>query len=117
VLDLGPGGGGPGHGGHGGRFLLADAAKAIGIGEDTLRTQLRNGKTLTAVAKAHGKTLAEVETAVKKAGTERLDADLKAGRITQAQHDEEVGELDDVLAHIGDFGGHRPFGPRAGRRP
>src|SRR3954454_10933206 len=53
VLDLGPGGG-PGHGGHGGRFLLADAAKAIGISEDTLMTQLRNGTTLTAVAKAHG---------------------------------------------------------------
>jgi hypothetical protein len=125
VLGLGRGGHGPGgpggfggHGGpHGGRFLLDDAAGAIGISAETLRTQLRDGKDLAAIAKAHGKTLADVKAAVKAAAVKRLDADLKAGRITQAQHDEEVGELDDVLAHVGDLGGRGPFGPRADRRP
>jgi transposase-like protein len=117
VLDLGPGGpghGGPGHGGHGGpggRFLLNDAAKAIGINERSLMTQLRDGKTLAEIAKAHGKTLADVKAAVKKAATSRLDADLKAGRITQAQHDEEIAELDEVVNHLDGFGDHRVHGP------
>jgi hypothetical protein len=111
VLGLGHGGFGPhgpgdhrGPGGHGGPFLLSDAATAIGISENALITQLRNGKTLEAVAKANGKTLAEVTAAVKDAATKRLDADLKAGRITQAERDEEVGELDEELSHLGDFG-------------
>ncbi len=84
VLSLGRGPGGPGgHGGGpggrgGGRELLADAAKAIGITEDALKTQLRDGKTLAAIVKAEGKTLADVQAAVKKAAVARLDADLKA---------------------------------------
>jgi Sec-independent protein translocase protein TatA len=108
VLGVGGGhrgGGGPGGHHGGGRFLLADAARAIGISEDKLMTQLRDGKTLTAVAKANGKTLSEVRSAVKAAATKRLDADLKAGRITQAQHDEEVSELDDEIARLGDLRG------------
>ena len=115
VLDFGRGGHGhDGHGGPGGgRFLLTDAAKAIGISESSLLTQLRGGKTLTAIAKAHGKTLGDVKAAVKQAATARLDADLKAGRITKAQRDEEVAELDDELAHLGDFSDHgfRGHGP------
>jgi transposase-like protein len=112
VLDFGRGG--DGHGGPGGgRFLLTDAAKAIGISESSLLAQLRGGKTLTAIAKAHGKTLGDVRAAVKEAATARLDADLKAGRITKAQRDEEVAELDDELAHLGDFSDHgfRGHGP------
>jgi transposase-like protein len=109
----GPGHGGPGHGGPGGRFVFDDAAKAIGISEETLFGELRDGKSLTAIAKAHGKTLADVKAAVQKAATARLDADLKAGRITQAERDEEVGELDEELQHLGDFGDHRFHdGPR-----
>jgi predicted DNA-binding protein (UPF0251 family) len=122
VLGIGRGGHGPGDHRGGGRFLLTDAAKAIGISEQSLITQLRDGKTLTAVAKTHGKTLAEVKAAVKQSATARLDADLKAGRITQAQRDEEVGELGDELARLGDFGrfgprGHHGFGPGDGDGP
>ena len=111
VLGFGRGGHGPGdhHGGPGGRFLLTDAAKAIGISERSLITQLRSGNTLTAIAKAKGKTLADVTAAVKQSATARLDADLKAGRITKAQRDEEVAELDEHLTRLGDFG---RFGPR-----
>jgi len=113
VLGLGHGGpGGPGH--HGGRFLLADAAQAIGITEDRLMTQLRSGKTLTAIAEANGKTLGEVRTAVKAAAVARLDADLKAGDISRTQRDEEVAELDDEIARLGDFRGG-PGGPRGAR--
>ena len=123
VLSLGRGPGGPGGRGHGGRGggreLLADAAKAIGITEDALKTQLRDGKTLTAIVKAEGKTLADVQAAVKKAAVARLDADLKAKTITQAQYDEAVEHLNEHIARLGDakFGpGGKGGGPR-GERP
>jgi len=125
VLALGRGPGGPGgHGGGpggrgGGRELLADAAKAIGITEDALKTQLRDGKTLAAVVKAEGKTLADVQAAVKKAAVARLDADLKAKTITQAQYDEAVEHLNEHISRLGDakFGpGGKGGGPR-GERP
>jgi len=116
VLPLGRGPGGPGgHGGRGGGHeLLADAAKAIGITEDALETQLRDGKTLTAIVKAKGKTLAEVQAAVKQAATARLDADLKAKKITQAQYDEAVEHLNEHIARLGDakFGPGAKGGPR-----
>lgn len=112
VLSLGHGGRG-GHGGPGGgRFLLDDAAKALGITEDALKTQLRDGKTLEAIAKAEGKTLADVKAAVKKAAVARLDADLKAKKITQAQHDEAVQRLDDRIERLGDGTFGRPRGAR-----
>ena len=124
VLSLGrgprgPGGHGGGPGGGGGRELLADAAKAIGITQDALRTQLRDGKTLTAIVKAEGKTLADVQAAVKKAAVARLDADLKAKTITQAQYDEAVEHLNEHISRLGDakFGpGGKGGGPR-GERP
>ena len=122
VLSLGRGPGGPGghRGGRGGgRETLADAAKAIGITEDSLKTQLRDGKTLTEIAKAKGKTLAEVQAAVKKAAVARLDADLKAKKITQAQYDEAVEHLDEHISRLGDgkFGGPRGDGGPRGERP
>ena len=106
-----------GHGGPGGRggphFLLEDAAKAIGITEASLKTQLRNGKTLTQIAQAKNKTLAEVKAAVRKTAIARLDADLKANKLTKTQYDQAVERLDDHLEHLGDarFGG-RGGGPR-----
>lgn len=112
VLGLGHGdhGGFDHHGG--GRFLMTDAAKAIGISETKLFTQLRGGKTLEQVAKANGKTLAGVKSAVRKSATDRLDADLKAGRITKSQHDEEISELGDEIANLGTFADHDGDGPR-----
>jgi hypothetical protein len=110
VLSLGRGG----PGGRGGRhFLLEDAAKAIGITQASLKTQLREGKTLTQIAQAKDKTLAEVKAAVKKTAIARLDADLKASKLTKTQYDHAVERLDDQLEHLGDarFGG-RGGGPR-----
>jgi transposase-like protein len=105
VLDLGGGpGGGHGHGPGGGRELMSDAAKALGISESALFDQLRSGKTLSDIAKAHNTSLSEVQAAVKKAATARLGADLKAKRLTQAQYDEEVAELDEHIANLGQRG-------------
>lgn len=125
VLGLGPGrhGGGPGFGirMRGGSSLMTEAAKALGISESTLMQQLRDGKTLESIAKANNKSLDDVKAALKAAATKQLDADLKAGRITQAQHDDMADHLDDMLDHLGQLGrfggpgGHRgPGGPWGG---
>lgn len=113
----GPGGRGPGPGGPGGPrggFLLSDAADAIGIDAEALMRQLRDGKRLAAIAEAHGKTLADVKAAVKRAAVARLDADRKAGRITKAQRDERAARLDELLDRLGDLGDHRLHGPPPG---
>jgi hypothetical protein len=98
---------------HGGPFLLDDVADALGISETALMKQLRDGKTLAAIAKANGKTLEEVKAAVKQAATDRLDADLKAGRITEEQRDWALDGLDEHIDHLGDFArfGPPPPGP------
>jgi hypothetical protein len=112
----GPGFGPPGPGGPRVGFM-DDFAKALGISEEKLFAELREGKTLAAIAKANGKSLDDVKVEVKKAATERLDADVKAGRITDTQRDEILSHFDDMLDHFGEFGrfdrGHHGFpGPR-----
>ncbi len=121
VLRLGPGrhhGGPGGHpgGGHlaSGPRLMEDAASALGISSQQLFERLESGKTLGEIAEAEGKSLAQVKSAVKEAATKRLDAELKAGRITKAQHTElaeHVGEHLDRLGERTAFhsrGGHGP---------
>jgi polyhydroxyalkanoate synthesis regulator phasin len=80
----GPGGpaGFAGRGGFGAE--LNAAATAIGIPATQLRTEL-NGKSLAQVAVAHGKTAAEVATALKNAAHTRIDQAVTAGRLTADQ--------------------------------
>jgi hypothetical protein len=117
VLGFGRGPGGPGFDGHHGGPMDMDAvAKALGLSQDELFTKLRSGKTLAEIAKAQGKSLDDVKAAVKKAVLAQLDADLKAGRITKAQRDEEAAEIDEHLAHFGERppgfdGDHDHVGP------
>jgi hypothetical protein len=95
----GPGGAGRGFGHHGGGpgGLIDPAAKALGLSSQELATRLRAGKTLADIAKTENKDLADVKAAVKKAATEQLDAAVKAGRLTDAQRDAEVAELDEHI--------------------
>lgn len=85
---LGPGfghrDGGPGiH-----RFGHLDAAASyLGVTEAELRTQLAGGKTLAEVAKAKGKSVDGLVSALVADEKKELDAAVKAGRITQAQAD------------------------------
>ena len=104
VLRLGPGGRHGGPGGHrgGGPQLMEEAAGALGISRDELFERLRSGDTLTEIARAEGTTLAEVKSAVRKAATDRLDADLKAGRITEAQHEAMVEHLAEHIERLGE---------------
>jgi hypothetical protein len=73
-------------GGHGGGFGidLNAAATLMGITPQQLRTELP-GKTLVQVAQAHGKTEAELKTALKDAAHKRIDAAVTAGKVTADQ--------------------------------
>ena len=79
----GPGGPGMHRGGH-----LDAAAAYLGVSQDALRAQLEDGKTLADVAKAtKGKSVDGLVAALVADEKEKLDAAVKAGRLTQTQAD------------------------------
>jgi hypothetical protein len=88
----GPAFGPRGFGHHGFRDLDA-AAAYLGVDEDALRAQVRDGDTLADIAKAKGKSVDGLVGAIVAATTKRLDAAVSAGRITKAQRDEIVAGL------------------------
>jgi hypothetical protein len=116
----GPGGfgrhGGPGGPGH----LHPDAvAKALGMTEAELRTQLEAGKTLTAIAQAKGISKSSLISSLVKAAEADIAADVKAGRLTQAQADQVKSGLQArITARVDQVGrgprGDRPDGPPPG---
>jgi len=84
---LGPGFGHHGPGGPGGHgFPHLDAAAAyLGLSATELQTQLQSGKTLADIAKAQGKTVDGLKTAITDAATKQLDAAVTAGRLSKEQ--------------------------------
>lgn len=126
--------GGRGHGGFGGEGGghhgrprghhgpgLATAATYLGLTETELRAELESGKSLADVAKAEGKTVAGLKAKLKADLETKLDAAVKAGRITQAQADEMLARmterLDDMIeGTFGDGGRHGSSG-RGGPPP
>ncbi|MDP1847169.1 MAG: hypothetical protein Q8K79_05190 [Solirubrobacteraceae bacterium] len=115
--------GGPGphgamklHGGPGGRGahhlglrgdLFADLAKALGTTESKLKEQLRDGTSVAEVAKANGKSLADVRAAVKAATKTRLDEAVKDGDLTRKQADAILDRVEDHVTAIGSRKGLR----------
>jgi hypothetical protein len=114
----GPGGGfghrGPGGmGGHGfagprggfglGLGLMAgvgDIATYLGLTSADLRTQLRSGKSLAAIATAQGKTADGLKAAITAAATKQLDAAVTAGKLTK---DQETKVLAGLASHLDDL--------------
>ncbi len=86
--------GGPGRGGHGGPHaqVLDEVATRVELTEEQLRTRLRAGTTLTAIAKAQGVTRAQLITTIRAA--------LKADGVPAARTAE-------LAAHIADDTGRR----------
>lgn len=125
--------GGPGFGGHRGgpgfgrphgltRGLFPDLSKALGITDEQLRDQLRDGKSIGDITKAQGKSLDDVRSALKADAKTKADKAVKDGDLTQAQADELLSHLDDALERLGDVGklrlrGHRGGGPVPDLRP
>ena len=107
--------GGDHHRGPGGRFGmgLAPAATYLGLTEAELRTQLMAGKSLADIAKAQGKTAAGLETALTADAKKKLDAAVKAGKLTQAQADEALKRVTEKLDDV--VNGKAFYGDRRGR--
>jgi hypothetical protein len=80
---------GPGHGLRGGRGLfgagLEPAAQVLGMTQGEVRAALREGTTLAELAEREGKSADDVVAALTKAGNERIDRAVGAGRLTQEQ--------------------------------
>jgi hypothetical protein len=102
-LALGPlgmhrGFGGPGFwAGIGPEDKVAAAAKYLGLTDQKLLTELRGGKSLADVAKDQGKSTDGLKAALKAAETARLDAAVKAGRLTDAERTQIEADLDQRL--------------------
>jgi hypothetical protein len=122
--------GGRGGPGGPGRFLrpfmgdnLTAAAKYLGLSEADLRAKLGTGQSLADVAKAQGKDLAGLKSAIVDATKADLDKAVAAKKLTQSQADD---ILTGVKDHIDDvvnlkpgngprFRDHGPGGPGGGR--
>ena len=110
---------GPGfgrHGGPGGHGFghLAAAATYLGLSATELQTQLAAGKSLADVAKAQGKTVDGLVSALVADEKKELDAAVSSGRLTQAEADEMLGNAEqrftDMVNGTLPHGGPRGFG-------
>ncbi len=92
--------GGPGFGqhGHGPGARLDAAATFLGLTEAEVRQQLRDGKTLAEIAKAEGKTVAALVDALVAAAKAELAEAVESGRLTDAQRDRILEDLEERIA-------------------
>lgn len=72
---------------------LATAASYLGLTRAQLMKDLESGQTFAQIAKAQGKTLQGLESAVLAADKSRLDSAVAAGRITKAQEQQLLNRL------------------------
>lgn len=104
-------------GGHGFGHLDA-AASYLGVTEAELRTELSGGKTLADVAKAKGKSVDGLVSALVADEKKELDEAVSSGRLTQEQADEMLESAkerfaDMVNGKMPERGLHRSGGPPA----
>jgi hypothetical protein len=111
----------------------ASAAKVLGLSVDDLRTALKDGSTLAALAKKQGKDVDALVTALVAVAKDRLSQEVKAGRITQQTADQIEKTLEQRVRTVvqngrpafgGPGGGHghgwhggHEFGGGPGQRP
>lgn len=124
VLGLpgGPPPGGPhglhGPGGPGGPAVFDAIAEELGIPVERMHRQLMRGKSLAQVARANGKSLADVKAAAKDALEQQIDEDVDAGRISEEDADrlrEDLPEMLHRLVRGPHFFLGGPMGPPPGR--
>jgi hypothetical protein len=106
--------GGPGRRGPGGPGHVAPetVATILGITVAQLRTASESGQTLTQIAAAHGISKADLVSKLVAAAKTQLAADVKAGRLTQAQADSISADLSTRISDMVDR--VRPAGGRHG---
>jgi len=79
--------------------LLQIAATFLGITTTQLQSDLKSGKTLADEATAAGKTVADLVTALEAPTKTKLDAEVTAGTITQAQENTILNKLTTALTN------------------
>jgi len=97
--------GGPGfgfgHGGPGGAGALVNATASVtGLTDQEVDTQLQAGQTLAQIAQSKGKTADDVIAAARTALSTQLQADVTAGRLTQAQSDARLAQFNSTAAQL-----------------
>ena len=103
--------------------IFPDLAKALGLTPAELRKQFEAGKSIADIAKAQGKSLDDVRSAMKADAKTKADKAVADGDLTQKQADELLSHLDEALEHLGDaqprfrFRGHRGGGPMPDLQP
>ena len=89
----------------GGRFfgggIGLDLAKALGVTREQLGERLRAGESVADIAKAQGKSLSEVRTALKSAAKARLDKAVKDGELKQEGADKLRARINDGIDRVG----------------
>jgi len=93
---FGPGFGGPHLFFHG----LDAAAGYLGLTEAELHSRLESGKTLAEIAKAQGKSVDGLKAALVKEAKTHLDAAVKAGRLSSAEEQRVLADLQQRIDHL-----------------
>jgi uncharacterized protein YidB (DUF937 family) len=116
ALDIGRGFGGRGHGPGGPGFVNRDkVAEFLGVTPAELRTELdADSATLATVAAAHGKSRDELKAFIESQAKTDLAQAVTDGKLTQAQADTRLSELEQELDTIVDRTGRPPFGGQHG---
>jgi polyhydroxyalkanoate synthesis regulator phasin len=79
---------------HGFLHGLDAAASYLGLTEDQLHGRLESGQTLAQIAKGQGKSVAGLKAALVKDAKTKLDAAVKAGRLSSAEEKQILSDLE-----------------------
>jgi hypothetical protein len=97
---------------------LDAAASYLGLTEEQLESRLESGKTLAQIAKAEGKSVEGLKAAMLEDAKAKLDAAVKAGKLTKADEQKVLEDLEQRIDDLVDgqlrlrFREHRGFGFR-----
>jgi hypothetical protein len=79
---------------------LDAAADYLGLTDSELRTQLNSGKTLAEIAKSQDKSVDGLIAALRADAKKKLDAAVAAGRLTKADEEQILSDLDQRLKDL-----------------
>jgi hypothetical protein len=97
---------------------LDGAATYLGLTDAQLRSRLNSGKTLAEIARAENKSVEGLKTAMQKEAKDKLDAEVKAGRLSKDHETQVLKDLDSRMDDLVNaqlrmqFRDHRGFGGR-----
>jgi hypothetical protein len=92
-------------GGHGPK--LEAAAEALGVSEEDLREQLRDGKTIAQVAEDRDVDKQQVIDAMVAAATERIDQKVQEGELSAEEANERKADLEERITTLVNEGPRR----------